>query len=217
MAALMNLFKIAHYITELPISNKNALIIEKEWLALIMNREDAILLVREYVKKDNNIKHMVAVGAVMRATAARLGEDQERWELVGILHDIDFEKCKGLEDHTLVARDILQGVCDQEMVQAIMAHNYENTGVALDTLMKKSLVASDAVSGLVAATALVMPSKKLSDVRPESLIKKYKTKEFAKGADRARITVCETIGLGVEEFLAVALEGMKKVSLELGL
>jgi len=184
---------------------------------LIMKRDDAILLVKEHVKKDNNIKHMIAVGAVMRAMAARLGEDQERWELVGILHDIDFEKCKGLEDHTLIAGDLLQGVADQEMVQAIMAHNYENTGVALDTPVKKSLVASDAVSGLVVATALVMPTRKLADVRAESLVKKYKTKDFAKGADRARIAVCEAIGVGVEEFLALALEGMKRVSGELGL
>jgi predicted hydrolase (HD superfamily) len=153
----------------------------------------------------------------MRAMAVRLGEDQERWELVGILHDIDFEKCKGLEDHTLIAGDLLQGVADQEMVQAIMAHNYENTGVALDTPVKKSLVASDAVSGLVVATALVMPTRKLADVRAESLVKKYKTKDFAKGADRARIAVCEAIGVGVEEFLALALEGMKRVSGELGL
>jgi predicted hydrolase (HD superfamily) len=187
------------------------------WLGLIMDRNEAILFVREHVKKDNNIKHMIAVGAVMRVVAARLGEDQGRWELVGILHDIDFEKCKGIEDHTLIARDLLQGVADEEMVQAIMAHNYENTGVALDTPMKKSLIASDAVSGLVVATALVMPTKKLADVKPESLVKKYKAKDFAKGVDRGRIAVCEAIGVGLEEFLALALEGMKQVSGELGL
>lgn len=190
---------------------------KKEWLVVIMKRDDAIVLVREHVKKENNMKHMIAVGAVMRAVAGRLGEDRERWELVGILHDIDFEKCKGLEDHTLMARSLLQGAVDEEVVQAIMAHNYENTGVALDSNMKKSLVASDAVSGLVVATALVMPSRKLADVKPESLLKKFRTKDFAKGADRARIAACEAIGLGVEEFLALSLEGMKQVSAELGL
>lgn len=182
-----------------------------------MMRDEAIRLVREHVKKENNIKHMISVGAVMRATAARLGEDLDRWELVGILHDIDFEKCKGLEDHTLVARGLLRGVADEEMMQAIMAHNHENTGVLLDTPMKKALVASDAASGLVVATALVMPSKRLADVKPDSLLKKYKTKDFAKGADRGRIANCEELGMGVPEFLAVALEGMKAVASELGL
>jgi predicted hydrolase (HD superfamily) len=184
---------------------------------LIVDRDAAISLVREHVKKENNVKHMIAVGAVMRSIAAKLSEDQTRWELVGILHDIDFEKCNGLEDHTLIARELLQGVVDQEMVQAIMAHNYENTGVVFDTPIKKTLVASDAASGLVIATALVMPSKKLTDVKPESVVKKFKTKDFAKGADRSRIAVCETVGIGIEEFLALALEGMKKVAGELGL
>lgn len=182
-----------------------------------MNRMDAILLVRSHVKKENNVKHMIAVGAVMRATAARLGEDQDRWELVGLLHDIDFEKCQGLEDHTLVAKDLLKGLVDDEMVETIMAHNHENTGVALNTVVKRALVASDAASGLVVATALVMPSKKLAEVKPDSLVKKYKTKEFARGAERSRIAVCETFGLGVGEFLATALEGMKGVSGDLGL
>lgn len=184
---------------------------------MVMKRDEALLLVRQHVKKENNLKHMIAVGAVMKAVARRLGEDQDRWELIGLLHDIDFEKCRGLEDHTLLAGEILKGVVEEDMIQAIKAHNHENTGVALDSAVKRSLVASDAVSGLVVATALVMPSRRLADVRPESLSKKYKTKEFARGADRARIAVCETIGLGIEEFLALALEGMKEASAELGL
>lgn len=182
-----------------------------------MDRNGATLLIKEHVKKENNIKHMIAVGAVMRAMAARLGEDQARWEIIGILHDIDFEKCDGLENHTLVAKEMLAGVIDEEAIETIMAHNHENTHVALDTPAKKSLVASDAVSGLVVATALVMPSRKLADVRPESLVKKYRTKDFAKGCDRARIAVCESVGIGLEDFLALALEGMKQVSGELGL
>jgi predicted hydrolase (HD superfamily) len=186
-------------------------------LVLVMDRNAAILLVKEHVKKENNIKHMIAVGAVMRAMAAKLGEDQERWEIIGILHDIDFEKCSGLQDHTLIARGLLEGVIDHDAIQIIMAHNHENTGVALDTPAKKSLVASDAVSGLVVATALVMPSRKLADVKPESIAKKFKTKDFAKGCDRARISVCEGVGIGMEDFLALALEGMKQVSDELGL
>lgn len=175
------------------------------------------MLVKEHVKKENNIKHMIAVGAVMRAMAEKLGQDQPRWEVIGILHDIDFEMCNGLKDHTLIAKELLAGVVDEDAIQTIMAHNHENTHISPDTPAKKSLVASDAVSGLIVATALVMPSRKLADVKPESLAKKYRNKDFAKGCDRARISVCESIGISLDDFLTIALEGMKQVSSELGL
>ncbi|HEY3420117.1 MAG TPA: hypothetical protein VGK23_06150 [Methanomassiliicoccales archaeon] len=182
-----------------------------------ISRDDALLLVRRHVSKENNVKHMIAVGAAMRAVAFRLGHDPERWELVGILHDVDFEVCKGIEDHTIRAKGILEGLVDQELIDAIMAHNHEHTGVAPDTPMKKGLIACDAASGLVTACALVTPSKKLSDVRPESLVKKFGAKDFAKGVSRERIMVCEQIGIGKEEFLSLCLEGMQARASDLGL
>ena len=144
--------------------------------------------------------------AGLKELALRLGEDQEKWEMVGILHDIDFEKCNGLGDHTLKAKEILTGIVSDEIIQTIMAHNHENTGIAPDTKIKKALIASDAVSGLVVASTLVMPSKKLEEIKPESLIKKFKSKEFAEGCDRNRISVCTEIGYLVEDFLPIALE-----------
>ncbi len=181
-----------------------------------VSRDEAIALVRRYVRKENNLKHMLAVGAIMREVALRLGEDPEMWETVGILHDIDFELCSGLEDHTLMAREMLAGVLDEEAIRSIMAHN-ERTGVPIDTRMKKALVASDAASGLVVASALVMPTKRLEEVRPETLMKKYKNKDFARGADRGRMRVALELGMSLEEFMAAALAGMKKISGELGL
>jgi putative nucleotidyltransferase with HDIG domain len=183
----------------------------------MLKREDALALVRKNVAKENNVKHMIAVGAVMKETAKQLGEDASKWELVGILHDIDFERCTGLNDHTKIAKEMLKDLVTDEIIEAIMAHNYENTGVALDSRMKKALVASDAVSGLVVASALVMPSKKIEEVRLDSLMKKFKSKDFAKGASRDRIAVCTELGMTLEGFLSVALEGMKGVSGELGL
>jgi uncharacterized protein len=182
-----------------------------------MSRDEALLLVRQHVSKENNVKHMVAVGAAMRAVANRLGHDPERWEVVGILHDIDFEICSGIEDHTLKAKEMLSEIVDQEIIDAIMAHNHEHTGVAPDSLLKKGLIACDAASGLVIACALVTPSKKLSDVRPESLAKKFGSKDFAKGVSRERIMVCEQVGLVRDEFLSLCLEGMKARASELGL
>jgi putative nucleotidyltransferase with HDIG domain len=183
----------------------------------MLMREDALTLVRKSVAKENNIKHMIAVGAVMKETAKQLGEDPLKWELVGILHDIDFELCTGLNDHTKIAKEMLKDLVDDDIIEAIMAHNYENTEVTLDSRMKKALVASDAVSGLLVASALVMPSKKMQEVRLDSLMKKFKSKDFAKGASRDRIAICTELGMTLEEFLSVALDGMKGVSGELGL
>jgi uncharacterized protein len=180
-------------------------------------RDEAILLVRQYVSKENNVKHMIAVGAAMSSVASRLGQDTSRWELVGILHDIDFEICTGIEDHTIKAKELLQGKVEQELIEAIMAHNHEHTGVTPDTPMKKGLIACDAASGLVTACALVTPAKKLADVRPGSLVKKFGSKDFAKGVNRERIMVCEQIGVGRDEFLMICLEGMKARASDLGL
>ncbi len=182
-----------------------------------ISRDEALLLVRQHVSKDNNVKHMIAVGAAMRAVATRLEHDAERWELVGILHDIDFEICTGIEDHTLKAQELLKETVDQELIDAILAHNHEHTGVAPDTPLKKGLIACDAASGLVIACALVTPAKKLEGVRPESLVKKFGSKDFAKGVSRDRIMVCEQIGIGRDEFLSLCLEGMKARASDLGL
>jgi predicted hydrolase (HD superfamily) len=183
----------------------------------MLTRDESLALVRKHVVKENNIKHMIAVGAVMRELALRLGQEPTKWEMVGILHDIDFEKCTGLTDHTKIAQDLLRGIVENEVMDAIMAHNWENTGVALDTKIKKALVASDAVSGLVIAAALVMPSKRVAEVKPESLMKRFRSKDFARGASRERIAICQEIGLSLDEFLTTSLEGIKKVSDELGL
>ncbi|MDD1772241.1 MAG: HD domain-containing protein [Methanomassiliicoccales archaeon] len=182
-----------------------------------MDRAEAISLVQGHVSKESNLKHMLAVGAVMKEAALRLGKDPSEWEITGILHDIDFEECHGMEDHTLIARDMLMEKVSDEIVQAILAHNQEATGVPVDNEMKRALVAADAVSGLVIACALVVPTKKLADVKVSSVIKKFGNKDFARGIDRERILFCEQLGIPRDEFLQVALDGILKVSDELGL
>jgi uncharacterized protein len=182
-----------------------------------LSREEALALVRSHVSKENNIKHMIAVGAVMHSLAKHLGQDSARWELTGILHDIDFEACSGICDHTMKAKEMLAGKVDDGIMKSILAHNFENTGVAPDDEMSIGLIACDAVSGLVIACALVMPSKKLADVQPESLIKKYAKKDFAKGADRERMTYSQKLNVPLDAFLSIALEGMRERASELGL
>jgi len=182
-----------------------------------MDRAEALELVREHVSKESNLKHMVAVGAVMRQTAKHLGEDEDHWEVTGILHDLDFEECHGMQDHALISRDMLQGKVPDDMVQAILAHNHEATGVPVDDPLKRGLVAADAVSGLVIACALVLPAKRLADVKVSSIAKKFGNKDFARGVDRGRIMVCEQLGISRDEFLSLALEGMRLRSADLGL
>ena len=182
----------------------------------MLERETALDLVRKYVVKESNIKHMIAVGAIMRSVASRLNEDADKWEVVGILHDIDYEVCTGPVDQTVKAKELLEDVVDAEVIEAIMAHNFENTKVPIDSRLKIGLVACDAASGLVLACALVMPSKKIGDVKLESLIKKFRSKDFAKGVSRERISRCTELGLSLEEFLGLALSGMNDISNELG-
>jgi len=183
-----------------------------------MRREDALKLVKENVRKENLLKHMYAVEAIMKEVAEYLNEDQEKWSLIGLIHDIDFEKTENLpEKHTLLAEEILKGKVSDEIIKIIKTHNFENTKVMPNEKIEKALIASDAVSGLVIACALVMPTKKLADVKVESIIKKFKQKDFARNCDRERILFCEKIGIPKEKFFEISLRALQKISNELGL
>jgi putative nucleotidyltransferase with HDIG domain len=161
---------------------------------------------------------MLAVEAIMRSVARHFGEDKENWGLVGLLHDIDYEKTEATpEKHSLLAEEMLRGLLPDELVRAIKTHNSKYTGIMPEKRMEKALVASDAISGLLVACALVMPSKKLADVKVESVAKKFKDKDFARGAERDRIVVCEEIGIPKEEFFEIALNGLKESASQIGL
>jgi hypothetical protein len=161
---------------------------------------------------------MIAVEAIMKALAQNLGEDEALWGLTGLLHDIDFdETAENPKKHGILAQEILKGKVPEEVLRAIKAHNYEHTGVTPETRLERALIASDAVSGLIVACALVMPSKKVKDVKVRTIKKKFKDKDFARGADRKRMTICEELGLSKEEFFGIALKGLQAASQELGL
>jgi len=185
---------------------------------MISSRNEALELVRKYVASERIILHMVAVSAIMRALARHLGEDEEMWELVGLLHDIDYERTR--DDparHGLEAEEILRGRVPEEVVRAIKSHNFENTGVEPVSPMEKALIAADAASGLIIASALVMPHKRLEEVKVDTLEKKFRQKDFARNVSRERIMFCEQIGLSREKFFEIALNALKEVSGELGL
>ncbi|KAA0008942.1 MAG: HDIG domain-containing protein, partial [Thermoplasmata archaeon] len=133
-------------------------------------REDAYNLVKKYIRKENLIKHSLAVEAIMRAIARKLGRDENLWGLAGLLHDIDYEYTyDDPSEHGIVACQMLEGLLPEDGLNAIKAHNYQYTSYTPIRTIEKAIVAADAVSGLIIATALVMPSKKLADVKLETL------------------------------------------------
>jgi putative nucleotidyltransferase with HDIG domain len=185
----------------------------------IMNRDEALSLLERNVAKKTNRYHMLAVEAVMRGLANHLGEDEKLWSLTGLLHDIDYEKVgSAFEKHGLMAEEMLRSLSPPEdMIRAIKAHNHEHTGVEPTSRLDRALIAADAVSGLMVACALVMPSKSLAEVRVETVGKKYRKKDFARGVDRARLDVCEELGISKEQFFEIALESMKAIREQIGL
>lgn len=183
-----------------------------------MNREEAWQVVCEWIRNENLRKHLLAVEAAMRFYARKFGEDEEKWGLVGLLHDLDYERHPDPSDHPKVGADFLrQRGLPEEMVQAILAHA-EWTGVPRDTLMAKALFACDELTGFLVACALVMPSKKLSEVRVESVMRKLKDKSFARRINRDDIRKgAEELGIPLEEHIANVLSAMQGIAEKLGL
>ena len=178
----------------------------------MISRDEALRIVKEHAKDEKLIKHMLAVEAIMRGLAKELGENEEIWGLTGLLHDIGFELTKeDFSRHGLLAESIIGDKVPPEVIKAIKSHN-KLTGVEPTSKLDKALIAADAISGLLIACALVMPSKKLSEVKVKTVKKKFKAKDFARGADRNRILYCEQIGIEKERFFEIALNSLKKVA-----
>ncbi len=183
-----------------------------------MKREEAVILVKENIKKEYLFKHILAVEAIMRGIAKHLNEDIETWGMVGLLHDIDYGQTENdPKNHGIIAENLLKDKVDEKIIRAIKSHNFENTGATPETKMEKALIAADAISGLIVAAALIIPSKKLKDVKVKSIRKKFKQKDFARRCSRENILVCEHVGIPKEKFFEIALESMQRISEELGL
>ncbi len=183
-----------------------------------MNRDEALDKVKKYVKNKNLIKHMLATEAIMRALAKRFNEDEEKWGLTGLLHDIDYEITeKEPEKHSLLAEELLKDEnLPKDVIDAIKAHN-EIHNLPRETLLAKALYAVDPLTGLIVAAALIHPEKKLAPLDVNFILNRFKEKSFARGANREQIKTCEDLGLSLEEFIVIGLEAMKSVSDELGL
>lgn len=188
-----------------------------------MTRESADQLVKKYIATKNLIFHSYAVEAVMRALAKELKPEQEKlWGLTGLLHDLDYDivnKNNTMELHATKTVELLKdhGVGNERMYNAILAHNFEQTGQKPEQLMDYAIYSADPITGLIIATALVHPEKKLSNVRVESVLKKMKDKSFAASVNREAIKEIEKVGISLEKFVGLSLEAMQEISDTIGL
>jgi len=178
----------------------------------MITRDEAFKLLRNYIKDDKLLKHSLAVETILVKIARNLEEDEKVWGLTGLLHDLDYEYTKGMpEKHANVSAQILEGLLPKNAVNAIKAHNYMHTDKIPTTTLDKALIAADAVSGLIIATALVMPSKKLFEVESKTLLNKFRDNSFARGCNRDMIKLCLDIGINQEKFLELSLKALKKI------
>lgn len=186
-----------------------------------MNRDEAWNTVTEFTASDSLRKHMLSVEAAMRAYAPRFGADPDRWGVVGLLHDFDYERYPDVaaDGHPVIGSRILRerGV-DEELIRCILSHATEVTGVTRHTDMEKALYACDELTGLITAVALVRPSKNIADVTVSSVKKKWKDKVFAAGVDRAEIEhAAADLGVPLDEHIGRVLQAMQAIAPALGL
>ena len=186
-----------------------------------MDRQGAWAIVCEYTQSPQLRRHMLAVEVAMRAYARHFGEDEEKWGLVGLLHDFDYERYPDVAEngHPNIGAPILRerGVSD-EIVQAILSHAPEVTGVERQSKLEHTLYAVDELTGLITAVALVRPSKDIQDVSIKSIRKKWKAKAFAPGVNREDIEIgAAALDIDLSEHIEIVLKAMQAAAVELGL
>ncbi len=181
-------------------------------------RQEALAIVREYVKNENLVRHMLAVEACMAFYANKYGEDEQLWRVAGLLHDFDWEIHPDLNGHPQDGAPMLRerGV-PEEIIQIVLSHA-DHTGVPRDTLVRKALAACDEITGLVTACTLVRPSKSIHDLTVKSVKKKWNARQFAAGANREEIeAACADMGIDTWEHVGNVITAMQTVADELGL
>ena len=182
-----------------------------------MNRQEAVAIVRKYSDKDITVRHLISVEGVMRALARHFGEDQERWGTAGLFHDLDQDQTHDhLERHGYQSVEWLrqEGFEDEQILNTVLAHMHESYRT---DLMSRSIAHADGIAGLLVACALVRPEK-AQGMKVSSVRKKLKEKSFAPGVERDKINGVEaSIGIPLDEFIGISIEGLQEVAPEIGL
>jgi len=179
-----------------------------------MDREEAVKLLLEYIKSPNMLNHCYASEAVMKGLARRLGRDEEKWGLAGLLHDLDVEKVNAdMYTHGKETARILNELkVDPEIVDAIRMHNETSAGEKRSKEFQYALAAGETITGMIVATTLVYPDKRVASVKPKSVTKRMKEKKFAASVRRENIMECEKIGIPLTEFVEISLKAMTEIS-----
>jgi putative nucleotidyltransferase with HDIG domain len=184
----------------------------------IPNREEALALLKQYNKNESLIKHALAVEGVMRYMARKRGGDEEKWGVIGLIHDLDYEQFP--DQHCIKTEEILkENSWPEEYIRAVVSHGWGIcTDVKPESDMEKVLYAIDELTGLVVTSALVRPSKSVMDMKAKSVKKKWKQKQFAAGVDRSIIEKgAEMMGVELSELITDTIMGMREVAQEIGL
>jgi predicted hydrolase (HD superfamily) len=183
-----------------------------------ITRDDVWALVSEYVQSESLRRHCLSVETAMRAYAVKFGESPDDWGLVGLVHDFDFEIHPTLDQHPSEGAPMLRERGYPEWaIRAVLAHG-ENTGVEPETMLEKTLVAVDELTGFIAAVAFVRPSKAVADVTPQAVRKKMKDKAFARAVDReAMIAGADLLGVDFDEHIQFVIDAMARNAVALGL
>lgn len=184
-----------------------------------MEHQKAIELLHQYIKSPNMLNHCYASEAVMRDLAKRLGRNEDKWGLAGLLHDLDVELVKGdMYIHGKeTARILTEKGVDPEIVDAIRMHNESSAGEKRSKEFQYALAAGETITGMIVATALVYPNKKIAGVQPKSILKRMKESKFAASVRRENIMECELIAIPLPEFVEISLNAMKNISDKIGL
>ncbi|MCF8298131.1 MAG: HDIG domain-containing protein [Saprospiraceae bacterium] len=184
-----------------------------------MDRSQALKLLKDNIKNENMLKHSLASEAVLRALAIHLKQDADKWAIAGLLHDIDVEITNAdPKIHGVIGAEMLAELnINPEIIDAIKMHNEEATGLQRTKMFQHALAAGETITGMITATTLVYPDKKLSSVKPKSITKRMKQKAFAASVNRETIMECEKIGIPLPDFAAICLDAMCGISDELGL
>ena len=183
-----------------------------------MKREEAWGLLTEFTLSESLRKHALSVEACLRAYARKFGEDEERWGIVGLVHDFDYEKYPSAEEHPYKGNAILaERGWPEDMRRAIMSHA-DYTGVSRDSKLEKTLFACDELAGFITATALVKPNKSLAEVDAKSIRKRMKDKAFTRSVSRDDIiNGAAALEVDLDEHITFCIEAMRQIASELGL
>lgn len=171
-----------------------------------------MVLIRRYIKDEELIKNSIAVEAILREIARRIGKDKELWGLTGLLHNLDYDYTReNPEKRGMLSAQLLEDLIPEDCINAIKANNYAHTDYLPITSLDKSLISAAAVTEFVKMVANSMPSKQLSEVDLKMLLSKFNDSNFVTGENRNKINLCMDVGLDLEAFFNIALIALSKI------